>query len=161
MSQGFLSLEILFLTLITHSWLCITFGCNFTLHDYVMLFLLWYDLLGAHRVVLILCSFVVYTMMRFMFCLALCLCVSSVLLAFWAPCLGTRGLVLVLIVHLFVSYAHVHLCHFFSSSWCQGFAATSACGSSWTFLFPFCMSRLLYLCCVERLCRCVKPGKGP
>ena len=40
-----------------------------------------------------------------------------------------------LIVHLFVSYAHVNLCHFFSSSWCQGLAATSACGSSWTFLF--------------------------
>ena len=38
-----------------------------------------------------------------------------------------------LIVHLFVSYAHVNLCHFFSSSWCQGLAATSACGSSWTF----------------------------
>ena len=42
-----------------------------------------------------------------------------------------------LIVHLFVSYAHGNLCHFFSSSWCQGFAATSACGSSWTFLFTF------------------------
>ena len=24
-----------------------------------------------------------------------------------------------LIVHLYVSYAHVNLCHFFSSSWCQ------------------------------------------
>ena len=45
-----------------------------------------------------------------------------------------------LIVHLFVSYAHVNLCHFFSSSWCQGLAATSACGSSWTFLFTlFCV----------------------
>ena len=42
-----------------------------------------------------------------------------------------------LIVHLFVSYAHVNLCHFFSSSWCQGLAATSACGSSWTFLLTF------------------------
>ena len=42
-----------------------------------------------------------------------------------------------LIVHLFVIYAHVYLCHFFSSSWCQGLAATSACGSSWTFLFTF------------------------
>ena len=42
-----------------------------------------------------------------------------------------------LIVHLFVSYAHVNLCHFFSSSWCQGLAATSACGSSWTVLFTF------------------------
>ena len=38
-------------------------------------------------------------------------------------------------VHLFVSYAHVDLCHFFSSSWCQGLAAASACGSSLTFLF--------------------------
>ena len=42
-----------------------------------------------------------------------------------------------LIVHLFVSYAHVNLCHFFSSSWCQGLTAASACGSSWTFLFTF------------------------
>ena len=41
------------------------------------------------------------------------------------------------IVHLFVSYTHINLCHFFSSSWCQGLAATSACGSSWTFLFTF------------------------
>ena len=42
-----------------------------------------------------------------------------------------------LIVHLFVTCnnAHVNLCHFFSSSWCQGLAATSACDSSWTFLF--------------------------
>ena len=43
-------------------------------------------------------------------------------------------------MHLFVSYAHVNLCHFFSSSWCQGLAATSACGSSWTFLFIFLFS---------------------
>ena len=28
-------------------------------------------------------------------------------------------------------------CQVFSSSWCQGLAATSACGSSWTFLFTF------------------------
>ena len=42
-----------------------------------------------------------------------------------------------LIVHLFVSYAHVNLCHFFSSSWCRGLAAASACGSSWTFQFTF------------------------
>ena len=42
-----------------------------------------------------------------------------------------------LIVHLFVSYAHVNLCHFFSSSWCRGLTAASACGSSWTFLFTF------------------------
>ena len=42
-----------------------------------------------------------------------------------------------LIVHLFVSYAHVNLCHFFSSSWCKGLAVTSACGSSWTLLFTF------------------------
>ena len=42
-----------------------------------------------------------------------------------------------LIVHLFVSYAHVDLCHFFSSSWYQGLAAASACRSSWTFRLPF------------------------
>ena len=52
-------------------------------------------------------------------CPALCLCVSSVLLAFWSPCAGKRELVFVLIVHLIVSYAHVNLWHFFSSSWCQ------------------------------------------
>ena len=42
-----------------------------------------------------------------------------------------------LVVHLFVSFAHVNLCHFFSSSWYRELAATSACGSSWTFLFTF------------------------
>ena len=42
-----------------------------------------------------------------------------------------------LIVHLFVSYAHVNPCHFFSSFLCQGFAAASACCSSWTFLLTF------------------------
>ena len=42
-----------------------------------------------------------------------------------------------LIVHLFVNYAHVNLCHFFSSSCCRGLAAASACVSSWTFLFTF------------------------
>ena len=43
-----------------------------------------------------------------------------------------------LIVNLFVSCAHVNLCHIFSSSWCRGLlAAASACGSSWTFLFTF------------------------
>ena len=42
-----------------------------------------------------------------------------------------------LIVHLFVSYAHVNLCHFFSSSCCRGLAAASACGSSWIFPFTF------------------------
>ena len=36
-----------------------------------------------------------------------------------------------------VSYAHVNLCHFSSSSWCQRLTATSACGSSWTFLIMF------------------------
>ena len=60
-----------------------------------------------------------------------------VFLAFWSPCLGKRELVFVLIVHLFVSYAHVTPCHFFSSFWCRGLAAVSACGSSWTFLFTF------------------------
>ena len=73
-------------------------------------------------------------------CPGLCLCVSSVLLAFWSPCLGKRELVFVLIVHLFVSYAHVNLCHVFSSSSYRGLAAASACGSSWTFLFTFFLS---------------------
>ena len=48
-----------------------------------------------------------------------------------------EGLVFVLVVHLFVSYAHVNLCHFFTSTWCRGLAAASVCGSSWTFLFTF------------------------
>ena len=54
-----------------------------------------------------------------------------------SPCLGKRELVLVLIVHLFVSYAHVYLCHFFSSSWCRGLAAASACGLPGLFCLPF------------------------
>ena len=47
-----------------------------------------------------------------------------------------------LIVHLFVRYAHINLCDFFSSSSCQGLAATSACGASWTFMFNFSQSAL-------------------
>ena len=47
-----------------------------------------------------------------------------------------------LIVHLFVSYAHINLCHFFSSSWCRGLAAASACGFSWTFLLTFLNSEM-------------------
>ena len=52
-----------------------------------------------------------------------------------------------LVVHLFVSYAHVNLYHFFSSSLCQGLAAASACGSSWTFLFTVLhiLSKLHYI----------------
>ena len=34
----------------------------------------------------------------------------------------------------FVSYAHVNLCHRFSSSWYQGLAATFACGSAYVFV---------------------------
>ena len=49
--------------------------------------------------------------------------------------LGEEGAGLCAYRDVFVSYAHVNLCHCFSSSWCQGLAATSACGSSWTFLF--------------------------
>ena len=44
--------------------------------------------------------------------------------------------------HLFVSYAHVNLCHLFSSTWCQGLAVASTCGSSWTFLFTFLSEKL-------------------
>ena len=50
------------------------------------------------------------------------------------------------IVRLFVSYAHVHLCHFFSSYWYRGLAAASACGSLWTFLFTFFRSRNSQTC---------------
>ena len=39
------------------------------------------------------------------------------------------------IVHLFVNYAHVNLCHFSLPPGNQGLAATSACDSFWTFLF--------------------------
>ena len=67
--------------------------------------------------------------------------------------LGKMELVFVLIVHLFVSYAHVNLCYVFSSSWCRGLAAASACGSSWTFLFTFLHVTPLCLCCVESLFR--------
>ena len=42
-----------------------------------------------------------------------------------------------LCAYLFVIYAHVNLCHIFSSFWCRGLAAASACGASWTFLFTF------------------------
>ena len=48
-----------------------------------------------------------------------------------------------LIMHLFVSYAHVNLCDFFSSPWCRGLAAASACGFSLTFLFTIFASLLL------------------
>ena len=63
--------------------------------------------------------------------------VFSVFLAFRTPCLGKRELVFVLIVHLFVSYAHVNLCHFFSSSWCRGLAAASAMALPGLFYLPF------------------------
>ena len=49
--------------------------------------------------------------------------------------LGEEGAGLWAYRDLFVSYAHVNLCHFFSSSWCWQLAAASVCGSSWTFLF--------------------------
>ena len=63
-------------------------------------------------------------------CPALCLCVSSVFSAFWSPCLRKRELVFVLIVHWFVSYAHVNLCHFFLFLLVSG----AGCGF-WLWLF--------------------------
>ena len=87
-------------------------------------------------VVLILCGSAVYSTRRFMFGLAL-LFVYVFLLSFqhfdhldwgrgsWSLCLS------------FVSYAHVNLCRFFSFLLVSGVAATSACGSSWTFPFTF------------------------
>ena len=67
------------------------------------------------------------------------LCVSSDLFSILITLLGKRELVFVLIVHLFVSYAYV-ICVTLPlppgiRGW--GLAATSACGSSWTFLFTF------------------------
>ena len=59
-----------------------------------------------------------------------------------------RELVFVLIVHLFLSYAYVNLCPFFSSSWCLELAVASACGSPWTFLFTC----LLVQSCNHSLC---------
>ena len=50
MMQSFLSLEILFLTLILPTLLCIIFGCNFTDIVNVSLRFFYYDLLGAYRV---------------------------------------------------------------------------------------------------------------
>ena len=41
------------------------------------------------------------------------------------------------IVHLFVSYAHVNLCHFFSSSWCRGLAALLLVALPGLFCLPF------------------------
>ena len=41
------------------------------------------------------------------------------------------------IVHLFVYFARVNFCLFFSSSWCLGLAAASDCGSPWTVLLTF------------------------
>ena len=48
------------------------------------------------------------------------------------------------IMHLFVSCMRVGLCRFFSFSWRRGLAATSACGSSWTFLFTFLTTDTIY-----------------
>ena len=63
----------------------------------------------------------------------------SVLLALRSPRLGKRELVCVLLVHLFVYFAHVnHLgFSFFSSSWCQGLAAACDCDTPWIFLLTF------------------------
>ena len=41
-----------------------------------------------------------------------------------------------LVVHLFVYLARVHLLFFFSS-WCQGLAADYDYGTPWTFLLTF------------------------
>ena len=92
-----------------------------------MLFLfcvaLWFTLRGASCLVLP-CS------LSMSMC---CFCPFSI----WITLLEKEEAGYVLIVPLLVSYAHVNLCHFFSSSWCRGLAAASACGASWTFLFTF------------------------
>ena len=68
---------------------------------------------------------------------ASCLLFFPVLFSILITLVGEGELVFVLLVHLFVSYAHVNLCPFFSSFWCQGLAATSDCGTLWTFLITF------------------------
>ena len=57
--------------------------------------------------------------------------------------LGEEGTGLCAYRSFVVNYAHVNLCHIFSSSWCQRLAATSACDSSWTFLFTFLLNKSL------------------
>ena len=70
-------------------------------------------------------------------CLALCFCVFfSVLFSIVITSLGLgkRKLVCMLLMHLFVYFAHINFCPF-SSSWCQGLTAACDCGTSWTFNF--------------------------
>ena len=68
---------------------------------------------------------------------ASCLLFFPVFSSILITLVGEGELVFVLLVHLFVSYAHVNLCPFLSSFWCQGLAATSDCGTLWTFLITF------------------------
>ena len=49
-----------------------------------------------------------------------------------------------MVLHLFVNYAHIDLCHFFSSSWCRGWAAASACGSSDFSIYLFVISQVKF-----------------
>ena len=42
-----------------------------------------------------------------------------------------------LLVHLFVCFARVCFCPFFSSSWRRGLAAVCDCDIPWTFLLTF------------------------
>ena len=53
--------------------------------------------------------------------------------------------------YLFVSYAHVNLCRLFSSSWCRGLAAASACGCSRTLLLTFLLALSNKLYAIEIL----------
>ena len=66
------------------------------------------------------------------FHVALVLVFLSVLFSMWSPHLANRGLVYVLLVHLFV-YLHALICPF---SLPLG-ARSCDCGTPWTFLFPF------------------------
>ena len=61
-------------------------------------------------------------------------CFVQSCLALWSPRLGKRELVYVFLMLLYVYFAHVKFFPFFSSSWCQGLAATCACGTPWTIL---------------------------
>ena len=116
---------------------------------------------GSGPDVVILCSSAVYEALHVWSCPTLCLSVSSVLLAFWSPLLEKREQVFVSIVHLFVSYAHVNLCNFFSSSWCRGWLQLLLGALSGLFCYLFLYSgifRIKVFNCGTRVyftCQCV------
>ena len=54
-----------------------------------------------------------------------------------------------ILVHLFVYFAHINFSIFsLASSWCRGLAAACDCGFPWTFLLIF-FNKLIMVGCVE------------